>query len=594
MDILKPIPDSLDPDEDFREFGFYKSEGRYYTFHFSKDKKTEVELSNFVGESLVHLINGTNNSRRIIKIQRYTGEIEIIEVLSSELKPDSFETILKSIRCTFFGTAYPLKRIFAHWMDLETQATIIETLGWNKEHQVYAFANAVFTKQNKIMEVDDYGIIDDKKGNKRYYLPAYGLANKNNPDYDGERKFVYQPGSLNFEEYSKLYFEAFESNGGIAILFLILSVFWDIIFDQVGFFPFLFLFGAYGTGKTSLVEFLLRVFGKDFKGIPLNNSTGTAISRLTASRKNTIFYIKEYTNDTEASNQDLLLTAYDGTGRSTGIKSNDNRTKTSMVTSSMILDGNEIPTQKSAVLSRMILLNFENNQFTPAQKKAFSELEKIQDNGFGKVLCDILEHREYFEANFRKTFSENRKELEDIFPVDFAERTMKHVALLLTPAKLFDDKLQFPFSFEEITREVVNNAIEQNRLLKDTSETSIFWNAFVFGIKDNTLIEFRAELPDANPKHSHYNVKYAENILQIKLQSVYTNYVQYCKKNNLRFLDYNSLRMLLTSKSNPDFIPSSQKGRGVYYTDTHFRSCYQFQMKEENNIKTISGIEINF
>ena len=594
MDLLKPILDSIDPDESFNKHGFYISSGRYFTISFKGKDKSEIELSNFVGESMVHLINGTNNSRRIIKIQRHTSEIEIVEVQSSELKPDSFETILKSKRCTFFGTANHLKRIFADWMDRETEANIIETLGWNKDLGVYAFSNAVFTKRNKILEVNNYGIIEDPHGKRRYYLPDYGLANIDDPDYEGERKFLYQAGSLNFEQYTKLYFEAFESNGGIVILYLILSVFGDVIFDQVGFFPFLFLFGAYGTGKTSLVEFLLRIFGKDFKGIPLNNSTGVALSRTMASRKNTIFYLKEYTNDTEASNQDLLLTAYDGTGRSTGIKSNDNRTKSSMVSSSLILDGNELPTQKSAVLSRMILLNFESNQFTVEQKKAFSELEKIQDKGFGKVLTEILQQRKYFSDNFLKTFSENRKELEETFPADFAERTMKHVALLLTPAKLLHDKLKFPFSFEEITREVVNNAIEQNRLLKDTSETSIFWNALAYGIKNNSLIEFRPELPDANPKHAHYRVKYAENILQIKLQSIYPDYVKYCKNNNLRFLDFNSLRMLLTSKSNPDFIPSNQKGRGVYYTDTHFRSCYQFQMKEENNVISINEIEINF
>lgn len=594
MNPYKPIVDSNDPEEDFRELGFYISTGKYYTYQFSKDKKTEVELANFAGESLVHLVNGTNNTRRIIKLQRYTGEIVLVEVQSSELKPDSFEVILKSNRCTFYGSAYQLKRVFAHWMDLESQANIIEILGWNKEHEVYAFSNAVFTKENKMLHVNEYGIIDDPNSNKRYYLPAYGLANKENPDYEGERKFLYQEGDLNFEDYSKLYVDAFESNGGIAILYLILSTFWDVVFDQVGFFPFLFLFGAYGTGKTKTVEFLLRVFGKDFKGIPLNNSTGVALSRTMSSRRNTIFYLKEYTNDTEASNQDLLLTAYDGTGRSTGIKSNDNRTRSAMVSSSLILDGNELPTQKSAVLSRMILLNFENNQFSSKQKEAFSELERLQTNGFGKVLTDILQHREYFATEFGKTFNENRKELEKIFPVDFAERTMKHVALLLTPAKLLESKLQFPFSFEDITQEVVNNAIEQNRLLKDTSETSIFWNSLVWGIKNNSLIEFRPDLQGANPKHAHYRVKYAENILQIKLQSIYPEYVRYCKNNNVRFLDFNSLRMLLTSKSNPDFIPSNQKGRGVYYTDTYFRSCYQFQMKEENNTKSISGIEINF
>ncbi len=289
---LTAISDSENPEEDFETYGFYIEKGKYHSYEIQGRNKTKmkVELSNFVGESLFHLVNGTNNSKRIIKIQRNTGEISIIEVQSSEMKLESFETILKSKQCTFYGNTYQLKRIFAKWMDSEIQAAIINTLGWNKEHNIYAFANAVFTSNKGILTVNDVGIINHENDNKKYYLPAYGTANINNSDYDGVRKYVYIPGNLSFSEYSKLYYQAFKTNGGIALLFLILSVFWDIVFEQLGFFPFLFLFGAYGTGKTSLVEFLLRVFGKDFKGIPLNNATQVALSRTISSRNNTIFY----------------------------------------------------------------------------------------------------------------------------------------------------------------------------------------------------------------------------------------------------------------------------------------------------------------
>ncbi|MGD9930047.1 MAG: hypothetical protein AB7U05_08505 [Mangrovibacterium sp.] len=360
MDYLKLIPDSKEPDQHFNIHGFYISNGKYFTYEIQRKNKIKIELSNFVGESLFHLVNGTNNTKRIIKIQRSTGETVIVEVQSSEMKLDSFETILKSKQCTFYGNTYQLKRIFANWMDNEVQAHFIETLGWNPEHQVYAFANAVFTSTNRLLPVNEVGIIDDPDNkSKSYYLPAYGLAHLNNQDYDTERKFIYIDGGVQFKEYAKLYFEAFESNGGIALLFMILSVFWDVVFDQIGFFPFLFLFGAYGTGKTSMVEFLLRVFGKDFKGIPLNNATQVALSRTIASRNNSIFYLKEYTKETDEFNQDLFLTAYDGSGRATGIKTNDNKTKVAMVKSAMMIDGNELPTQKTAVLSRMILLHFE-------------------------------------------------------------------------------------------------------------------------------------------------------------------------------------------------------------------------------------------
>jgi hypothetical protein len=592
-DLNNIIPDSINKDESFEIFGFYIFGSKYFTFEIKGKTKLKIELSNFVGNSLFHLVNGTNNTKRIVKIQRNTGEISIIEIQSSEMKLESFETILKSKQCTFYGNTYQLKKIFANWMDYEVQAHIIETMGYNHEHNMFAFSNAVFTNTGKLLKVNDVGIIEDPDKKEKYYLPAFGLANINNVDYEGERKFIFIEGKLNFEKWAKLYFEAFESNGAIAMLFLILSVFWDIVFSQVGFFPFLFLFGSFGTGKTTLVENLLRLFGKDYIGIPLNNATQVALSRTIASRNNSIFYLKEYTSETDDSNQDLILTAYDGSGRSTGVKSNDNRTRNANVKSAIIFDGNQLPTQKTAVLSRMILLNFENNQFNKIQSEAFTMLEQNQEKGFGNVLTDILKHREYFKKHFKSIFDENVKELKESKKFDFADRTLKHVALILTPARMLYNQLHFPFSFKEITNEVIDNAVEQNRLLKQTDEIVIFWTAFAWSAKKGNLIEFNG----SNKKQAHYNLKLNENngetIIQIKLSMILTEYVKYCKSNNQSSLDSNSLKMLLTSKANRFFIPNQQKGRGAAYTDFQFGSCYQFCLEKNGNDYSINGVEIN-
>lgn len=596
MDYLKEtIPDSHSPDEELEQFGFFISGSKYFTKEAKGKKTVKIELSNWVGSSEFHLVNGTNNSKRIIRIQRNTLEQHIVEVQSSEMKLDSFEVILKSKQCTFYGNTYQLKRIFARWMDNEIQANIIDTLGWNREHQIYSFANAVFTSKGKLVKANEVGIVDDPDDkNKKYYLPAFGMAHINNEDYDGERKFIYIDGTLNFEQWAKFYFEAFETNGGIAILFLILSVFRDVVFDQAGFFIYLFLFGAYGTGKTTLVENLLRLFGKDYIGIPLNNSTQVGLSRTVASRNNSIFYLKEYTSETDESIQDFILTGYDGSNRTTGIKSNDNRTKVAPVKSAVIFDGNHLPTQKTAVLSRMVLLNFEKNRFSDTQRKAFAELERLQDKGFGKVLTEIMKHREHFQKGFKKTFDENMKELREMVNADFAERTLKHVALLLTPAKLLIKKLKFPFSFNEITNIVVDNAIEQNRLLKQTDEITVFWTAFAWGVKNGNLVRYIRETD--NKKSAHYNLKWneaSESILQIKLPGIFPEYVKYCKNNGQRFLDSNSLKMLLTSKAYQPFIPNLQKKRGDAYTDFYFGSCYQFQLTSSENGFSINEVELN-
>lgn len=594
--LLKKIEDSEDVSSCLDEYGFYKKNSKYFTEVKNKNAHSEKELSNFVGESLFHLDNGTNNTKRIIKIQRYSGEIYIVEIQSSEMKIESFETILKSHSCTFYGSAYELKRIFAKWMDDEIRAIIIETLGYNPENNLYAFSNAIYTKNNQLLKVNEIGIIEDLEAKKKYYFPAFGFANKNNQSYEGERKFVFIEGKLNFEEWSKLYFETFESNGAIGILFLILSLFWDIVFNEVGFFPFLFLFGAYGTGKTSMTEFLLRVFGKDYIGIPLNNASQVGLSRSIASRNNSIFYLKEYTPETDETNQDLILTAYDGSGRVTGIKSNDNKTSSASVKSAIIFDGNHLPNQRTAVLSRMILLYFQNNKFSEIQRTAFGKLESIKDDGFGNVLIDILEQREFFSKNFKRIFDENIHELRTCLKGDFAERTVKHIALILTPAKLLHNKLKFPFTFNEITHAVVENAIEQNRLLKQSDEITVFWQSFSNGVKNNSLIMFQKDGCGDNKKIAHYNVKNEDSgamILQIKLQNIFPEYVRYCKNNSLRFSDQNSLRMLLTSKSYTPFINNTQKGRGEAYTDFKFGSCYQFNLTKNENIISINEVELN-
>jgi len=593
---LPQIPDTENQEDHLDIYGFYIYGGKYFTVEIQRRNKVKVELSNFVGSSLFHLVNGTNNSKRIILIQRNTGEAYLIEILSSEMKLETFETILKSKQCTFYGNTYQLKRIFAHWMDNEVQVHIIETMGWNAEYQVYTFANAVFTTSGKILTVDEVGIITCPDSGNRYYLPAFGQAHINNPDYDGERKFLFLDSEIDFERWAILYYQAFETNGGIAILFLILSLFWDIVFEKVGFFPFLFLFGAYGTGKTSMTEYLLRVFGGDFIGIPLNNATQVALSRTIASRNNTIFYLKEYTPETDEANQDLILTVYDGSGRVTGVKSNDNRTRIASVKSAIIFDGNHLPHQKTAVLSRMILLHFENNKFTAQQREAFNELHRLQEQGWGRVITDILRHREFFAKNFRQTFDENIQELRESLKADFAERTLKHVALILTPARLLYKKLHFPFSFNEITRAVVDNAKEQNILLRQTDEVTIFWQSFAYNIRNGNLVQFFHDLPGSDPKKSHYRLKRdetGESVLQIKLQLVYPEYVRYCKNNNQKFLDSNSLRMLLTSKSYPPFIPNGKKGRSSAYTDFHFGSCYQFRLNLTENEYSINEVEIN-
>lgn len=588
------IPDSQDPREELDEFGFYIKSGRYFTEETRGKKIIKIDLSNFVMKSVFHLLNGTNNTQRIIYLQRYTGEpseCHLIQVYSSELKPEAFETILISKRCTFYGLRHHLKKIIAKMMDDEEQSIILENIGWNSQHKIYVFANAIFN--GELIRINEMGIAE--ASGLKFYLPSFGFANLNDEDYKTDRLYCFREGKTDFKTFARLFYEAYGENGAIGLLFVILACFRDIAFDQAGFFPFLFLFGDAGTGKTSFTETLLSIFGRDVVGTPLNNATTVGLSRLVSSRTNSLFYLKEYTNETDESAEDFILTAYDGAGRITGIKSNDTRTKSFPVKSAMIFDGNHLPTQKSAILSRMILLNFESSRFTGEETQAYNQLKELAVDGFGAVLLEILGQRQEFEKNFRSTFLIVARKIKNSDSlVKLPDRTINHLAMLYATMVIFSEKLTFPFSSDELKKMIVDNAINQNNLLKESSVIHVFWEGFNFNVKKGNLIEYSDAFPYA--KKTHYRLKIdADNtyILQIKFPSIYPYYVQYCKANNIRFLDQGSLRMILTAKTNEYFIQSHQKGRNQAYTDFNFGSCHQFSLNKSENGYEINGVELN-
>lgn len=585
------IPDSEDFKKDQENYGFYIYKGRYRTVETTRNSEVVIDLSNFTMKSMFHLLNGTNNTFRIIFLQRATKETHFVEVYSSEMKPESFETILKSKRCTFFGNAYQLKRVFARMMDEETEAVILDFLGWNQEHDIYVFADAIFNSKNELIKIDQLGIIVASEKLK-YYLPSFGFANVKNEDFKSDRLYKFEPGTADFKTWSLLFYQAFGSNALIGMLYTILALYRDVIFAQVGFFPFLFLFGDFGTGKTSYTENLLSLFGRDTIGTPLNNATIVALSRLVSSRCNSLFYFKEYTNETDSNAEDFILTGYDGSGRTTGVKSNDNKTKSFPVRSALIFDGNHLPSQKSAILSRMILLNFESSTFTAEQTAAFKKLKDHTDHGLGNVLIELLKLRPIFAASFAGKFREVSRKIKDS-GINLPERSINHTALLYAVFELIEKEIAFPFTMEVAKKVIVDNAENLNNLLTESSVVSVFWQSFSFNLTKAQITRFD-ENSYGSRNTAQFNLKYdPDPLLQIKIPVYYPFYVKYCKDNNIRFLDSNSLRMILTSKSNTSFIPTHQKGRNQSYTDKKFGSCYQFRADKTDTGIEINGIEIN-
>lgn len=582
------IKDSVSTSDDNEKYGFYIKEGKYWTTVQKGKNRYDVAISNFVMKSLYNLVNGSNNSQRLILLQRSTGEKSLIVVSSSELKLDTFETILKSNRCTFQGTAYQLKVIFSYLMDHEVQAVTLPILGWNSQYRIFAFADSIFMEDFRHIRANQYGIVED--GKAYFYLPSASMANKDDPAFDTDRLYCFRPGKLNFSAWSRMLYQSFGQNAVIGILYVILAIFRDVVFNHVGFFPFLFLFGSKGTGKTSFADKKLRLFGSDVTGTPLNNASIPGMSRQVSSRINEVFYYKEYVGATDELIEAFILNGYDGAGRLTAIKSLDYKTKSYPVRSAIMFDGNHLPSKNQATFSRMIMLFFEKSSYSPEEQSQYKEFEQLSKDGFGNVLIDILKLRQVIETDFLPTYKSVSKEVAKELSA-LEERSINHTALLLTVIELLENKLDFPFSKETAKEIVFDNARQHDNQMIETGPVHKFWEAFAYGVQNSKLTVFDGY----NRSTSSYNIKILEDnkvILQIRFALVWPVYVRYCKDNNIQPLDSNSLKALLTSAGNRNFIQPSQKGRSKSYTDRNFGSCYQFWAEKSEYRYLINEVEI--
>jgi hypothetical protein len=568
--------------------GFFIREGRYYQ-KVKTEKNTEYdkELSNFVMEIIYHFVDGSNNTRRLIRIRKYSGGIHNIEVYSSETSPEKFEVILKSHSCSFFGSRTALQIIFSCLMDHQKEAIAITTLGFQPVHNIYAFSNTILS-ENTAIHFDTTGIASFI--GQTFYIPAFAEINQNNPEFINDRNFEFRPGNIDFGTWARLIFDAYGINGIIGILFTINSLFRDIFFEDQNFFPFLFLFGPAGVGKTSFIDLFLKLFGRKESGESLKNSTIKGIARKCSQRKNAIVFLKEYDVGLDRQIIKLLKDAYDGSGYTRAQTSNDRKTDTITVESAIFIDGNVLPSSESALFDRVILLKFETDSHTKEETAAFNELLKESEAGLGQVVHEILKQRHLFKAKFKATFREMYncfKSLDtNAYNVDiseFPDRTIKHVVFLLTPFEILRNVLDFSFlDTHELIKKVLQDAANKVDMLTEMRDVNIFWDAVNFdaGLNLPTVVNGRQYQRDDYKK-----------ILNLKLKEIFPVYVDYCKRNNIQFIDFHSLESLLTS-GNYAFVPSPQKGRGNRMVDK-FGRCIQLSYETDGEYIAIKKKRIN-
>jgi hypothetical protein len=498
-------------------------------------EKKERQISNFIVEGL-YLIRSKDQPARILTLKNEAGDSRTIKISSKDFASlHSFRAMSEGVgNFNWLGNGNDLQlvkeEIFARCDSVEE----IIQLGWQAHSRVYAFSNGVFDGE-KFSEIDPMGIV--KTANGSLLIPAFSEMYADSTRYEAQKKFRHTWRDISFGVWSQRFLATFGPKGMIGISYLISCIFRDVIFNELRFFPLLFLYGPPESGKSQFYFSFQKFFGLKQTVINLESgSTAVGSIRKLEQFVNSLVIFNEFKTTIDPRLIGLIKGVYDGDGRETGEYSNDSRTKQTKVSSGMIIAGQELPTQESAMFTRLILLSFQKKPFSASEKETFDQLhdyEAENEGGLTTCLLEILRHRDVFEREFEGAYRSTFKEIKSEYSFSESRQT-SHAAILLSVYKILGSILALPFSYQELKDEIILSTQEQIQYMTRSNELSVFWESFDYLRNKNAIIN-----------ENHYSHKPDKNQLWIRLHIFYSEYMDFCNRTKKPALNQATLQNYL-------------------------------------------------
>lgn len=572
--------------ESFEEFGFFERGGEYYTKQQFRGVSKDIKISNFVMRWIYTLNNESDNTPILFELIKKDGTSLLLEITSKDVLTTCFSSMILKGGFNYNSNGYLFKNILQSLYSHSKEAVYITALGQNLEHDFYSFYNGILKADGEYITCNEHGVVE--AGDKCYYLPSGKKGNENSVDFVDDRKFkLVHGGNLNLNLFAEKIFSLYHINGLIGLCYTIATIHRDIIFRETNFFPFLFLYGGKGSGKSTYINFFMNFFGEP-QLETTENSTDKAIERKFAQINNNTQYIKEFNTSFEDKIKDILKNAYDGVGYSKAQVSQNNKTKTTIVRSGLVIDGNYFPTKDDALFSRLIFMIWEPKH-TNESKQQIQELQDHFKAGNFELFSDIYKQRNLYKKGFTKLYREIINELKEHCrekKMIFSEREISHISLLATVFKLSLKDIISPadHAYKLFINALTEAGRKQSEIAKSIDDVNKFFEVLDSLYQRNILVEQKHFI-----RESHFNFDY----LFINFNLCQMEYAKYIKETGDKFMvTKEGLRQKLEFKISKSF-PYKNLNDTTYqkkFTGTNVKS-YVFEV--ETNSFQIADLQGN-
>ncbi len=269
----------------------------------------------------------------------------------------------------YTGGSSQLNWIIGRYLDDIKIVETVDFIGYAREHKAWIFPDKAVSG-GRACDLNDEDFFEIGKLSIKSLNASLPLAIGGQGDYDaGWITHVYN---------------AFGAKGIIAAAFYLGSLFAEQIRERHKSYPFLEIVGEAGAGKSTLIEFLWKLVGRnDYEGFDPNKSTVAARARIMSQVSNLpVCMIESDRGDDTAKvrqfDWDELKTAYNGrASRATGVKNGGNDTKEPPFRGSILISQNAQVNASDAIMQRIVHLHFDCAGHTSASKIAADTLAGI-------------------------------------------------------------------------------------------------------------------------------------------------------------------------------------------------------------------------
>ena len=459
-----------------RQLNLFVRNNCYYCL--GKDDEDPIRLSNFRMEPLFH-IHDECNGVRLFRLFNSFRDSCIIELKESEMcSISNFQQKIGSVgNYVWLGKIDKLNNVKEFLYARTQTAERIRKLGWNESKEFFAFGNGIF-QHGVFHEADEMGIIQDDS-HHAYYIPATSKIYRDNAEiYQFERLMVHRKSNgVLLRSFVEKLTEVFGNNSRIAFGYLIATLFRDVVYKRTRHFPILNLFGEKGTGKTTLATSLQAFFLHDVEPPNMGVASVPAMNDRVSQAVNTLVVFDEYKNDLDVRKIAFLKGLWGGGGQTKKNTNTDGMASQTIVSTGVVICGQEKPTQDMALYTRVLFLAYTKTSFSVLEKKHYEELQSICNLGLTHLTLDILKHRELFEKNFPDMYSLTKRELAiQMEQEGIHDRIFGNWIIPLATLRTLESALHLPFSYAQMLETTVNGMRNQNELAQESSEVADFWN----------------------------------------------------------------------------------------------------------------------